>query len=212
VQPDHQPYTDEELAAQVQAGSSSAFEQLVVRHQAGLYRFLCSCCHNETDARELTQDAFVAAYSAIRRFNRVQSFAPWLFTIARRKFYDHCRSRRLVLSQDLPEQPDLADPATLLSDREAVESIWRRARRLLPDNQFQSLWLKYQQDMNVREIAQILRLTQVHVKVLLFRARQTLIRALHQGRPRENPNPKTRSKPGALPNLVTGLSPRSPRN
>ena len=56
--------------------------------------------------------------------------------------------------------------------------MWALARRQLPDAQFQALWLRYTEGMNVAEIAQVLRKTRVHVKVLLFRARHALARDL----------------------------------
>ena len=48
--------------------------------------------------------------------------------------------------------------------------------------QYQALWLKYAEEMDVASIAQVLRKTQTHVKVLLFRARQALGRELSSAR------------------------------
>ena len=47
-------------------------------------------------------------------------------------------------------------------------------RALLPEGQFQALWLRYAEDMRVAQIARVLGKTQTHVKVLLFRARRKL--------------------------------------
>lgn len=170
--------SDEELARQAQAGSFSAYEELVYRHEGRVYRFLCQSCRNETDARELTQDTFVAAFNAVARFNPNRSFATWLFTIARRKFIDHWRARRPDPTETLPEQEDPEHPASILQARETAAAIWDFARRLLPEIQFQALWLRCQEEMEIKEIAHSLRLSRVHVKVLLFRARQKLILAL----------------------------------
>ena len=98
--PDSNPASqasDEELARQSQAGSLSAFDTLVERHHAAVYRLLLSCTRNEADACDLTQTAFLAAYRAIASFRPSLRFAPWLFSIARRKFLDHHRRTSSLL-------------------------------------------------------------------------------------------------------------------
>ena len=89
---DFQSFTDEELARQTQAGSLVAFEELVYRYEGRIYGFVANCCRNGTDAREVTQDTFVRAFQAIGQFDLQRGFAPWLFTIARRKCIDHHRA------------------------------------------------------------------------------------------------------------------------
>jgi RNA polymerase sigma-70 factor (ECF subfamily) len=114
-----------------------------------------------------------------------RSFATWLFTIARRKCIDRHRAARPAADGEMPELPDLNDPAVLLSRREAEQDLWATARRSLPELHFYALWLKYAEEMNVKDIARVLRKTQVHVKVLLFRARTRLARELESQRAQE---------------------------
>jgi RNA polymerase sigma-70 factor (ECF subfamily) len=170
----HELPSDEDLARQTQAGSLVAFEELVSRYEHRIYAFVANCTFNATDAREITQDAFVRAFQAITRFDPRHSFAPWLFTIARRISIDRYRAAPRISDEPIPELPDLNDPAESLARLEAGQDLWRLARRRLPAPQFQALWLKYAEDMPVNEIARVLRKTRTHVKVLLFRARQTL--------------------------------------
>ena len=176
---------DEELAHQAQAGSLSSFEQLVYRYEARLFRFVANSCRNESDAQEVTQEAFVSAYLKIRQFDVSRSFATWLFTIARRKCIDRHRASRPATEERPEALVEEEDPSTLLARREAGEDIWRLARRTLSQLQFQALWLRYAEDMRVEEIARILRKTQTHVKVLLFRGRTLLGRELENRRMRE---------------------------
>jgi RNA polymerase sigma-70 factor, ECF subfamily len=170
--------TDQELARQTQAGSLAAFEELVYRYEVRIYGFVANSCGNGADARELTQDTFVRAFQAIEQFDSQRSFAPWLFTIARRKCLDHYRAARPPADEPVPELADHDDPAELLSRQEDRHILWELARRHLPKPQFQALWLKYAEEMNVADIAQVLRKTQTHVKVMLFRARQALGREI----------------------------------
>ena len=172
----HETINDEELACQAQAGSLSSFEDLVYRYEGAVFRYLAHSCRNEADARDLTQITFLTAYRSLHRFRPDNRFAPWLFTIARNKFIDHHRAARPIADLEaIPEPSDPRDPARLLEEHETSESIWAWARGLLVSEQFTALWLRYQQDMSIKEVARTLKRTQTSVKVLLFRARQALI-------------------------------------
>jgi RNA polymerase sigma-70 factor (ECF subfamily) len=174
VETDLKSVADEELARQSQGGSLQAFEELVSRYERRIYAFAAQWLRNPADARDVTQDAFVRAFQAIAQFDSRRPFAPWLFAIARRRCIDSYRRVRPVSQDSPPDVPDLEDPAELLARREEAEKVWRLARRHLRQGQFQAIWLRYAEDMNVADIAQALGKTQTHVKVLLFRARQNL--------------------------------------
>ncbi len=184
---DFQTGSDEELARQCQAGSLAAFEELVYRYEDRIYGFVANCCRNSADAREITQDTFVRAFQAIAQFDCRRGFAAWLFTIARRKCIDRHRAAPLPVDGPAPEQADENDPAELLARQEDGASLWELARRCLPQAQFQALWLKYAEELNVGDIARVLRKTKTHVKVLLFRARRALGRRLKAGQGTELP-------------------------
>jgi RNA polymerase sigma-70 factor (ECF subfamily) len=176
---------DEELARRAQAGEWAGFDELVRRFEGRIYRFTVNCSGHATDARELTQATFVSAYQHLRNFSPEQSFATWLFTIARRKCIDRSRRTRGWFADEMPELPDGDDPSVLLERREAAEEFWQRARRVLTATQFQTLWLHYVEDLRVREVARVMRRTQPHVKVLLFRARKVLARELRDRNPEQ---------------------------
>ena len=175
---DIQTCSDEELAGQTQAGSLAAFEELVYRYEGRIYGFVANSCRNGADAREVTQDTFVRAFQAIDQFDCRRGFGAWLFTIARRKCIDQFRAAPPLADEEVPELTDDNDPAELLAQQEERQDLWGLARRRLPESQFQALWLRYAEGMSVAGIAQVLRKTQTHIKVLLFRARQVLGREL----------------------------------
>ena len=180
---DFQSPSDEELARQSQDGDLAAFEELVRRYENRIYAFLFQSCGHATDAREATQDTFVRAFEAISRFDPGRPFAAWLFTIARRKGIDCFRARIPDGGQDAPDQIDPDDPAELLARRDEARDLWRRARSGLPEIQFQALWLRYAEDMDIAQISGVLGKTQTHIKVLLFRARNTLAGELEDASP-----------------------------
>lgn len=172
--PELSTHSDAELARQTQAGSLAAFEQLVYRYEHRVHAFVAQFCRNATDAREVTQETFVKASQSMAQFDARREFAPWLFTIARRKWIDRQRAAPPPADAPLPESVDEIHPGELLAQQEDRQQLWHLARQCLTENQFQALWLRYAEDMDVPQIAQVLGKTRVHVKVLLFRARQTL--------------------------------------
>ena len=176
---DFDKLSDEELARETQAGSLAAFEELVYRYEHRIYAFVFQYCHNDADARDVTQDAFVRAFQAIGRYVPRGTFGSWLFTIARRKCIDHYRTTlRAAVDEPVPDMPDHDDPSVMLSREEERQHLWALARRCLREPQYQALWLRYAEGMSVAGVARVLRKTQTHVKVLLFRAREALRREL----------------------------------
>jgi len=181
--------SDEELARESQGGSLTAFEELVRRFENRVHAFLLQCCRNSTDARELTQETFVRAFQALNQFDARQSFAPWLFTIARRKSIDHFRARRRFSEQSPIEETDSNDPAALLEQQDEAQHVWDTARSTLPPVQYQALWLYYVEEMNVAQVATALGKTQTHIKVMLLRARHVLSKKLGPEHRRPSPPP-----------------------
>ena len=179
--PEPPSITDEELARQAQAGSFAAYEHLVQRYEVRVLAFATQILRNATDAREVTQDTFVKAFQKLGQYHPDRSFAAWLFTIARRKCVDCFRAAPPVSDDSVPEQSDDNDPAELTARREEGQNLWRLAREVLGDNQFQALWLHYAEDMDVNQTAQVMGKTRVHVRVLLFRARQLLAQKMMPG-------------------------------
>ncbi len=172
--------SDGELARETRAGSLRAFEELVYRYEQRIFRFAAQSCYCAADAREITQDTFVKAYQALDQFEIERSFCAWLFAIARRRQIDWFRAAKAHPGQELDEAdlPAGGSPADFLAAREEGERIWALARRRLPHAQFEVLWLKYVEDLDIATIAEAVHKSVPHVKILLFRARRVMGKAL----------------------------------
>jgi RNA polymerase sigma-70 factor (ECF subfamily) len=199
--------TDEQLAREARQGSVLAFEALVYRYELRIFRFVLQLCRNWADAEELTQETFVRAFQAIKQFDDRRPFCPWIFTIARRKCIDRYRAEPAAATAPLPEEPDYQTPAEILAQCDERDDLWRRARQGLPDKQFQALWLRYAEDMDVIEIARVLRTNRTHVKVLLFRARRSLGRLLPAHRPTSSQTTQGSQRRNELNALKAALKP-----
>jgi len=166
----------EELARRSQQGCRESFAELVERYGISLLKFLRYKTNNLQDAEDLVQEAFVRAYENIHRYKDSCKFSTWLFTIAARLAYSHFRRSRSCRTLGEIESEDL-QPGQMIVEQESHECLWAMARDL-SKNQYQALWLKYAQDMSIKEIAMVLRKSQVNVKVLLYRARINMAKRL----------------------------------
>ncbi len=166
----------EELARRSQQGCRESFAELVERYGIRLFKFLRYKTNNLQDAEDLVQEAFIRAYQNIHKYRSSWKFSTWLFTIAKRLAYSHFRRSRSFWTVEEIESGGL-EPGQMVEEQETQQNLWALARDL-SRNQYQALWLKYGQDMSIKEIAMVIRKSQVNVKVLLYRARINLAKRL----------------------------------
>jgi len=169
--------SSEELARRSAQGSLASFEQIVLRFQSQVFNFLHLCTRHRQDAEDLTQETFCKAWLGLRRYNPALSFAPWLFGIARHTAASHFRSAEPF--DPLPAEAGIVEenPAVLLATKDDADALWRLARTLKP-RQWEVLWFRYGEGFCVAETARAMGITQIHVKVLLHRARAGLAKLL----------------------------------
>lgn len=172
---------ERELVTDSQNGDMDSFAQLVLGHQDRVFGFLLRLTGNAQDAEDLAQDTFVKAYRNIGRYDSRWPLTTWLLTIARRVAANHWRSRRQHEPLENVAEPVAAgpDPGEPLSAREEGESLWAEARRLKP-KYFEVLRLHYGEELGVSDVAKVMGLNVIHVKVLLHRARKALEVRLRQ--------------------------------
>ena len=167
---------DADLVRAAAGGDVPAFEKLVQRHHRRVFSFVLQMTRHREDAEDLTQQAFVKAFRHIRRADPARPIINWLFTIARRTALNHFRSVRkweFVPADVVSDQPS---PDRQLEQQERMENVWARARRVLSQREFEVLWLRFAEEMSTKETARITGLTQIHVKVLVHRARRQLMK------------------------------------
>lgn len=155
-------------------GDARAFEQLVHTHHRRILNYLHQMTRQREDAEDLTQQTFVKAFQHIDRFDCSRPVINWLLTIARHTALNHFRSARKwkFVPAELPSTEP--SPARIVEQQDSAQSLWARARRVLSPREFEILWLRFAEDLSTAETARITGLTQIHVKVLVHRARQHL--------------------------------------
>jgi RNA polymerase sigma-70 factor (ECF subfamily) len=164
-----------ELVSRAQDGSLPCFAELVKRFEGRLFNFVLRRMQSTQDAEDLVQDTFVRAWQRIGQYNPRWQFSTWLYTIAHRlAIAQRHRQRREARPACLDNVPAECDPARPAADREQCRHIWALADRLLPEAQRMALWLRYAEGLGTSEIARVLGKSRVGVRVMLFRARETL--------------------------------------
>jgi RNA polymerase sigma-70 factor (ECF subfamily) len=161
------------------AGDSAAFGQLVGRYQDRLYNSLVRVLGSAEDARDITQDAFVQAYTKLRSFRGSSAFYTWLYRIAFNLAMSHARKLRPTASLDRVKASGYeavdgeATPETALSQREQVDMVHAALAGLCAEYR-QILVLRELEGCRYDEIAEILELPAGTVRSRLFRARLQL--------------------------------------
>jgi RNA polymerase sigma-70 factor (ECF subfamily) len=178
---DPAPLSPEQLAEKSKAGCRDSFELLVKHFEARIFNFLFRMTRSRHDAEDLTQETFLKAYQNLHRYNPAYSFAAWLFTIAKRTGVSHFRAARPTEEVSDNNESAEADPSIVLAEKEERRSLWRLAETLKP-KQFEALWLRYGEGFPVAEIARVMRISGIHVKVLLHRGRRRLAELLARQR------------------------------
>jgi RNA polymerase sigma-70 factor (ECF subfamily) len=158
------------------AGNARAFDEIIRTHHRRIYHYVHQMTRQHQDAEDLTQQTFIKAFHHLARFDRQRPLINWLLRIARNTALNHFRDTKTW--DEMP--PETASheptPAHSAERREETANLWDRARALLSPREFEILWLRFAEEMSTEETARIVGLTQTHVKVLVHRARQTLLK------------------------------------
>jgi RNA polymerase sigma-70 factor, ECF subfamily len=167
--------SDAVLAARVQAGDRSAYDELVRRHMRQAFAIAYRIVRNQQDAEDTVQDAFIAALVAIQSFDTGRPFAPWISRIVARKALNALEKRRVRSSDSLT--PDLSDGrATPYDDaaRAQIEVNVRAALTRLPPRQRTIVELVELEGYSAVEAAGLLGITPATARWHLHEARGTL--------------------------------------
>jgi len=184
------------LVRECLAGDPQAWQKLVVSQHRRIYAICYRFTGSNSDAEDLTQEVFLKLYKNLGSFDLQKgSFQTWLTTLARNLLVDHFRRTRLeraTSSLDVgfdgePDSPTLADRLadTRPSQMHHVAGMELKARvqaalqQLTPDLR-EAVILRDLEDMDYKEIAQVLQIPEGTVKSRINRGRAELARLLQR--------------------------------
>lgn len=180
---------ERQLILRTRRGDKEAFNELVKAYQQRLYFAIFRLVRNTEEAKDLTQDAFVAAYQAIKGFRLRSSFYTWIYRVAINLCYHHLRSRqyRIKLKTKSLQEPieseegeflknfasSEPDPYQVLASKEKTELI-QRGLATLKRKFYQAVILHDLEGLSYKDIAKIQRCSLGTVMSRLYRSRLQL--------------------------------------
>ncbi len=177
--------SDVQLIRRTRAGDNDAFDELMKRYAASVYKVTYSLTRNHADADDLSQETFIRAYRAIARFDEHYQFYTWLRRIAVNLCFNYLKRAKKFRFVPLPESDgeaesvDIADP-----NPSAADSGLRRdldaALTQLPPDQRAVFVLRVDEEMSYDEISKALHIPVGTVMSRLNRAREKLRELLQE--------------------------------
>jgi RNA polymerase sigma-70 factor (ECF subfamily) len=181
---------DHSLVSRCLGGDETAWEDLVRQHTRQVYGLCFRFTNSTQEAQDLTQDVFLRVFKTIKTFRSAEgSFHTWLARVTRNLLIDHYRrTRQERVTDSIEEQLPMleeaggaasARPDLALAGREATEILQATLQRLSPDLR-EAVILRDLQEMEYREIAEVLDIPEGTVKSRINRGRAELARLLRK--------------------------------
>jgi RNA polymerase sigma-70 factor (ECF subfamily) len=182
--------TDEALAARAAAGDEAAFEEIVTRYHARVFRLASRLTGNDADAADVMQDTFLRAYRGLASFRGASRFGTWLYRIATNAALAHRRARARRPSESLepylprfdgngahaatPAELQVAARAEEVLDRRLLAEKARAGIERLPELYREAFVLRDLEELKTAEVADVLGLDPATVRQRVHRARLML--------------------------------------
>jgi RNA polymerase sigma-70 factor (ECF subfamily) len=185
--------SDAEVMLRVAAGDDGAFDYLVEKFRRPMVSFMYRMTRNQSVAEELAQEVFLRVYRSRQTYAASAKFTTWLYRIATNLAVNHARDTKYERPENTVniDEPDTETGLTVdVADRRmnAEQSILRRERlaairkhvEALPERQRAAVIMHKYQNMDYKQIAAVLKLSESATKSLLFRAYETLRETLKE--------------------------------
>ncbi len=180
---------DAALIKRALKGDQKAFRRLRLKYFDAIYNAIYRMVRDKEEVTDLTQEAFIKAFTSLASFNDEYAFSTWLFKIATNNSIDYIRRKRLqTFSIDKPIESKDSDytfeipDSTYEADGELISSQRKKllddAIGSLPPRYRQVIILRHVEEKEYQEIAKLLKLPLGTVKAHIFRARELLYKKL----------------------------------
>ena len=179
--------SDAEVMLRVATGDDGAFDYLVEKYRRPMISFMYRMTHNQAVAEELAQEVFLRVYRSRQSYAASAKFTTWLYRIATNLAVNHARDTKHERPENTVniDEPDTETGLTVdvvdgslnaeqvILRRERMDAI-RRQVEALPERQRMAVIMHKYQNMDYKQIAAVLKLSESATKSLLFRAYETL--------------------------------------
>jgi len=175
--------TDHYLIEETLKGNTQAFSELVERYQDFVFTLALRIIRNREEAEEVAQDSFIKAYEALSGYRGESKFSSWLYSIVYRKALDRIRKNKRTRTIDMVEEitegefDGIENALGYMETHERNERI-QQGIDALPELEATIITLFYFEDFSIREISDVVKLSEDNVKIKLYRSRQKLFSLL----------------------------------
>ena len=169
----------ERTLADIKSGNVEAFRGLVERHQRLVFGFIRNMVRNTSDAEDLVQEVFLAAFRKLNSFDPERSqFSTWLLTIARNRCLNHLQRASVIAARSSTQlefdvESSMAHPVDVVLSNETFSRLDMALERL-PVEQRTAFVLAEIQELSHQEIAIIEQVELGTIKSRVSRAKQRL--------------------------------------
>ena len=177
---------ERQIIASILQGESHLFHELIRPYERTVYMMALSFLHNEADAEDVVQEAFLKAYRNLSSFRGDSKFSTWLLSITLNEARSRLRRAKTPRMQSLDQATNdegHISPALLRDwreipsealERQEVRSLLYKALDALPPTYREIFYLRDIEELCVAEVARLLQISEALVKVRLHRARTML--------------------------------------
>lgn len=189
------------VVARAQDGDLQAFDWLITAYQGGIFRLCLRMLNDRSDAEDIVQETFIAAWRSLPKLSAPQSFVPWLYRTATNKCLDVIRRRQRRptdptgdpesdVQQESPRHPrggsvggagTPADPAQLYENQAQMRALADLVQTLPPGPR--ACWLLREvHEFSYGEIAAIVQVPESTVRGRIARAKRLLAEGMEPWR------------------------------
>ncbi len=173
--------SDNELMGLVKNDDRLAFEELVKRHRGAAERFARGIINDPQAAEEIVQDCFVKLWLYREKYRTDLMFKTYFYTLIKHAAIDEMRKRRIFtgLQDDQNEEIDENSPETIFVEKEIIGSINEKIK-VFREKNGDCLYLFAVCGMRAKDIAKKLGMSEVNVRVKIYRDRIKLRKLLEK--------------------------------
>lgn len=175
----HSNLTDEALAELVQNGNTDHFGALVDRYEKKLLRYGAKFLARGEDIEDIVQEIFMKSFQNIRSFRTSERFSPWIYRIAHNEFVNALKKQQraplyLFDFDTLIPHPHYEDPKETERELLEMKQMLEKGLEQLQPKYREVLILHYLEELEYKEISDVLQVPQGTVGVRIKRAKEAL--------------------------------------
>ncbi len=163
-----------DLVSKAQKGDFQAFEELVLIYKKRVFSFAYYHVRNKADAEDISQEVFWRLFNYIKKYDVKRKFFSWIYAIEMnviKSFFQKNKNRTVELTENFINSIIFNDNSLLSVDDKL---FLFKAMEEISEDEKNILFLKYMDDLSIKEISETLEITEENVKVRIYRAKEKL--------------------------------------